>query len=164
MRICKMSSFQQTTEVFVRDHTATLPRRTLGTRPTHWEPMVYYTNERGSHSQVDEDVAVGSCWIKRLQFSDDFVLLATTQQVFSMYLIGFQLRAINDNTLQHTEVYGVTFTSDGQQQKELDTRIFNGNTVLREFSRSVSQYGSFQTSQIYLALNIVLCSDPRLWS
>ena len=46
-----------------------------------------------SHSRVEECVTVGSCRINCLLFADDLVLLASSQQGFSMHSIDFLLRA-----------------------------------------------------------------------
>jgi len=47
---------------------------------------------------------------------------------------------VSGNTLQQVEKFkylGVAFTSDGRQNKELDTRIGKANAVLRELYRAV---------------------------
>jgi len=49
---------------------------------------------------------------------------------------------------------GMVFTSDGRWNKDIDTRIGNANTVMRELYRSVSQNVSFSG----------ICSDLYLWS
>jgi len=129
--------------------------------------FIVYLNWIDSHSRVDEGVTFGSCRINRLLFTDDLVLLASSQQSLQHAFDRFSaacdrtgmkintkntevlclstnprqcMLQVSGNALQQVEKFkhlGVVFASDGRWSEEIDTRIGEANAVLHELYRSV---------------------------
>ena len=118
-------------------------------------------------SQADECATIGNCKISRLLFADDLVLLSSTESGLQRALNSFAdacntagmkistaktevlhllrnpdqcVLQVNGATLKQIEKFrylGVAFTSDGRQDKELDTRIGKASAVMRALHYSV---------------------------
>ena len=118
-------------------------------------------------SQADECVTIGNCKISRLLFTDDLVLLSSTESGLQRALNSFAdacntagmkistaktgvlhlsrnldqcVVQVNGVTLKQVEKFkylGVAFTSDRRQDEELDTRIGKANAVMRALHYSV---------------------------
>ena len=117
--------------------------------------------------QAGECATIGNFKINRLQFVDDLVLLSTTESGLQRALNSFAdacntagmkistaktevlhlsrnldqfVLQVNGATLKQVEKFrylGVTFTSDGWQDKELDTRIGKASAVMQALHHSV---------------------------
>ena len=72
---------------------------------------------------------------------------------------------VSGNTLQQIEkfkYFGMVFTRDGRQNKEIDTWIGKANTVLKELYCSGDKMGATNTPKLF---NLwISSSDPYLWS
>ena len=118
-------------------------------------------------SQADECATIGNCKISRLLFADDLVLLSSTESGLQHELNSFAdacntarmkistaktevlhlsrnpdqcVLQVNEVTLKQVEKFrylGVAFTSEGRQDKELDTRIGKASAILRALHYSV---------------------------
>ena len=118
-------------------------------------------------SQSDECATIGNCKISRLLFTDDLVLLSSTESGLRRELnrfadacdtTGMKISAaktevlhlsrnpdqcvlqVNGATLKQVEKFKyieVAFTSDGRQDEELDTRIGKASAVMRALHYSV---------------------------
>ena len=112
-------------------------------------------------------VMIGECTVQRLLFADDLVLLDSTQNGLQQALdrfsdacsvAGMKISSTKTETmclsrqpkqcslqidgvpLKQSEKFkylGVSFTSDGRQNSELDIRIGKASTVMRQLHRSV---------------------------
>ena len=112
-------------------------------------------------------VKIGECTVQRLLFADDLVLLDSTQNGLQQALVGFsdacsvvgmkisttktetmclsrQPKQCSHHTdgvpLKQSEKFkylGVSFTSDGRQNSELDIGIRKASAVMRQLHRSV---------------------------
>ena len=112
-------------------------------------------------------VKIGECTVQRLLFADDLVLLDSTQNSLQQALdrfsdacsvAGMKISATKTETmclsrqpkqcslqidgvpLKQSEKFkylGVSFTSDGRQNSELDIRIGKASAVMRQLHRSV---------------------------
>ena len=129
--------------------------------------FIVYMNWIDKCSQADECVTIGNCKISRLLFADDLVMLSSTESGLQRALNSFAdvcntagmkistaktevlhlsrnpgqcVLQVNGATLKHVEKFkylGVTFTSDGRQDKKLDTRIGKAIAVMRALHYSV---------------------------
>ena len=113
-------------------------------------------------NQADECTLIGNCKISRLLFADDLVLLFSTESGLQLALNSFAdacnmstaktevlhlssdpgqcMMQENGAALKQVEKFaylGVAFTSDGRQDKELDTRISKARAVMRALHYSV---------------------------
>ena len=118
-------------------------------------------------SRIDECVTIGRCKIGRLLYEDDLVLLASSERGLQHALNGFaaacdiagmkistsksevlQLSGtpvlcflqIGGTSLKQMEKFkylGVSFTSDGRQDEELDVRSGKASAVMRALHHSV---------------------------
>ena len=129
--------------------------------------LVVYVNWIDKCSQADECATIGNCKISRLLFADDLVLLSSPESGLQRALNSFAdacntagmkistaktevlhlsrnpdqcVLQVNGATLKQVEKFkylGVAFTSDGRQDKELDTRIAKASAVMRALHNSV---------------------------
>ena len=127
--------------------------------------FIVYMNWIDKRSQADECAAIGNCKISRLLFADDLVLLLCfTEFVLQRHKnIALQMHVspistaktevphlsrnpdhrllqVNKATLKLVEKFkylGIAFTSDGRQDKKLDTRIGKASAVMRALHYSV---------------------------
>ena len=118
-------------------------------------------------SQADEYATIENCKISRLLLADDLVLLSFSESGLQRALNSFAdacntagmkisttktevlhlsrnpdqyVLQVNGATLKQVEKFkylGVAFTSDGRQDKELDTRIGKASAVMRALHNSV---------------------------
>ena len=118
-------------------------------------------------SQADECAATGNCKISRLLFADDLVLPSSTESGLQGAVNSFAdacdtagmkismaksemlhlsrnpgqcVLQVNGATLKEVRRFkylGVTFTSDGKHDEELDIRIGNPSAVMRALNYSV---------------------------
>ena len=123
--------------------------------------FIVYMNWIDKCSQADEYATIGNCKISRLLFADDLVLLSSTESGLqralnsfadACYTAGMKISTtktevlhlsrnpnqcvlqVNGATLKQVEKFkylGVTFTSDGRQDEELNTRIGKASAVMR---------------------------------
>ena len=99
-------------------------------------------------------VKISECSAQRLLFADDLVLLDSTQNglqqalyrysdacsVAGMKISTTKTKSIGGVPLKQSEKFkylGVSFTSDGRQNSELDIRIAKASAVMRQLHRSV---------------------------
>ena len=129
--------------------------------------FIVYMNWIDKCSQADECATTRNCKISRPLFADDLVLLSSTESGLQRALNSFAdacntagikintaktevlhlsrnpdqcVLQVNGTTLKQVEKFkylGVAFTSDGRQDKELDTRIGKANAVIRALHYSV---------------------------
>ena len=128
--------------------------------------FIVYMNWIDKYSQADECATIGNCKISRLLFADDLVLVSSTVwppariKCFAdaCHTTGMKISTaktevlhlsrnpdqcvlqVNGATLKQVEKFkylGVAFTSDGRQDKELDTRIGKASAVMRALHYSV---------------------------
>ena len=129
--------------------------------------FIVYMNWIDKCSQADECATMRNCKISRPLFADDLVLLSSTESGLQRALNSFAdacntagikintaktevlhlsrnpdqcILQVNGATLKQVEKFkylGVAFTSDGRQDKELDTRIGKANAVIRALHYSV---------------------------
>ena len=118
-------------------------------------------------SRTDECVTIGRCKICRLLFADDLVLLASSESGIKHALNGFaaacgiagmkistsktevlhlsrnpvqcflQVGGVSLKQVEKFKYFGVTFTSDGKQDEELDVRSGKPSAVMRALHHSV---------------------------
>ena len=123
--------------------------------------FIVYMNWINKCCQADECATIGNCKISRRLFADDSVLLSSTESGLQRALNSFAdacnttgmkistaktevlhlsrnpdqcLLQVNGASLKQVEKFkylGVAFTSDGRQDKELDTRIGKASAVMR---------------------------------
>ena len=121
----------------------------------------------GKCSQADECATIGNCKISRLLFADDLVLLSSTESGLQRASNRFAdacettgkkistaktevldllrnpdqcMLHVKGATLKQVKNFkylGVAFTSDGRQNKELDTLIVKFSAVMRALRYSV---------------------------
>ena len=129
--------------------------------------FIIYMNWIDKHSRTDECITIGSCKISRLLFADDLVLLADTESGLQRALSGFEAacniagmkisttkteilhlsRNPNQCSLHSSGVplkqverfkyLGVSFTSNGRQDEEIDIRAGKASAVMRALQYSV---------------------------
>ena len=129
--------------------------------------LIVYMNWIDKCSQADECATIGKCKLSRLLFADDLILLSSAESGHQRALnsltdacntAGMKISTaktevlhlsrnpdqcvlqVNGATLKQVEKFkylGVAFTSDGRQDKELDTRIGKASAVMRALHYSV---------------------------
>ena len=100
-------------------------------------------------SECGGGVKIGECTVQRLLVADDLVLLDSTQNNLQQALdrfseacsvAGMKISSTKTETMclsRQPKYLGVSFTSDGRQNSELDIRIGKASAVLRQLHRSV---------------------------
>ena len=129
--------------------------------------FIVYMNWIDKYSQADEFATIGNCKISRLLFADDLFPLSTAESGLQRALNSFAdacntagmkistaktevrhllrnpdqcVLQVNGATLKQVEKFkylGVAFTSDGRQDKELNTQIGKASAVMRALHYSV---------------------------
>ena len=129
--------------------------------------FIIYMDKIDKNSGPHGGVQIGECSIRRLLFADDLVMLDSTESGLQQALDRFSTSCRNAGmkistsktevmclsrrpvqcslqtngvTLQQTEKFkylGVSFSSDGRQNNELDIRIGKASAVMRQLHRSV---------------------------
>ena len=127
--------------------------------------FIVYINWIDKCSQADECATIGNCKISRLLFADDLVLLSFKESGHQRALNSFAdacattgmkistaktevihlsrnpdqcVLQVNGATLKQVQkLLGVTYTSDGRQDEELNTRIDKASAVMRALHYSV---------------------------
>ena len=139
-------------------------------------------------------VKIGECTVQRLLFADDLVLLDSTQNGLQQALdrfsdacsvAGMKISSTKTETmclfrqpkqcsiqidgvsLKQSEKFkylGVSFTSDGRQNSELDIRIGKASAVMRQLHRSMVLKRKLCTkAKLSIFRSVGLCSYSDLW-
>ena len=154
--------------------------------------FIIYIDKIERDSSSSSGITFGECKVWRLMFADHLALLSSNKSDLQYALDRFSdacldcgmkistvkteimcmlmhpiecLFETNRVTLQQTEKFkylGFTFSSDGKQNNDLDTRIGEASSVIRQLYRSVLLNAVYK-SKVF-CLHISFCSYLHLWS
>ena len=145
-------------------------------------------------SESCDRVKIGECAVQRLLFADDLVLLDSTQNGLQQaldrfsdecFVAGMKIDTTKTETMclsrlpkqcslhiggvplkqsERFKYLGVSFTSDGRQNSELNIRIEKARAVMRQLHRSVALKRELYTkAKLSIHFQISPCSYSDLW-